>query len=108
MNKKLAMPCTEWAEKLAARHPEDISPTDRIALKNHIASCEACAAVLAAYRAMEIHIHELPTTSLPSFPYEKLRQRERSSMSSLLMYFGLFSRGESRTRVSLLPIGRST
>src|SRR5438874_642295 len=111
MNKKLVMPCTEWAEKLAARHPEDILPTDRIALNHHIASCEACAAVHAAYRAMEINIRALPTTSLLGFPYERLRQRKRSimpSMSSLLVYFGLFSRGEPRTRTPLLPIRRST
>ncbi len=111
MNKKLVMPCTEWAEKLAARHPEDISPTDRIALNNHIASCEACAAVHAAYRAMEINVRALPTTSLPDFPYERLRQRERSIMpspSSLRMYFGFFLRGKPRTTALLPPIRRST
>jgi hypothetical protein len=105
------MPCTEWAEKLAARHPEDISPTDRIALNNHIASCEACAATHAAYRVMEINIRALPTTSLPGLPYERLRQRERSfipSLSSLLVYFGLFSRNESPTTPLLRPVQKPT
>src|SRR5690348_15545199 len=98
MNKRL-MPCTEWAERLAARHPEDISPTDRIALNAHIASCEACAAVYAAYRGMEINVCTLPTTSLPCLPYDRLWRPERSTMpslSNLLAYFGLFSPGESR------------
>lgn len=111
MNNKLFMPCTEWAERLAARHPADISPADRIALNNHIASCESCAAVQAAYRAMEINVRALPTTSLPGLPHESLRQRERlvmPSMSSLLAYFGLFSHGESRTTALLLPVRRPT
>src|SRR5437764_1043 len=111
MNNKLFMPCTEWSERLAARHPEDISPADRIALNNHIASCESCAAVHAAYRAMEINVRALPATSLPGLPHERLRQREKSvmpSMSSLLAYFGLFSRGESRTTALLLPVRRPT
>jgi hypothetical protein len=111
MNNKRLMPCTEWAERLAARHPEDISPTDRIALNDHIASCEACAAVHTAYGALEINVRALPTTSLPSFPYDRLRQQERSiipSLSSHLAYFGLLSRAVSRTMAWLLPIRRPT
>ena len=99
MKDEILMPCTEWAEKLAARHPEDISPSDRTALNNHIASCKACAAVYTAYRTMEINVRALPTTSLPGLPYDRLRQN-RSIMPplfSLLEYFGLFSRGESQT-----------
>ena len=34
MKDEILMPCPEWAEKLAARHPEDISPSDRTALNN--------------------------------------------------------------------------
>lgn len=111
MNNKRLMPCTQWAEKLAARHPEDISPTDRIALNDHIASCEACSAVYAAYGAMEINVRALPTTSLPGLPYDRLRRQEKfimPSLSSLLAYFGLLSRGLSRTTAWLLPIRRPT
>ncbi len=111
MNNKRLMPCTAWAAKLAARHPEDISPTDRIALNDHIASCESCAAVYAAYCAMEINVRALPTTSLSGLPYDRLRQQERSiipSLSSLLAYFGILSRGVSRTTAWLLPIRRPT
>jgi hypothetical protein len=99
MKDEILMPCTKWAEKLAARHPEDISPSGRTALNNHIASCKACAAVYTAYRMMEINVGALPTTSLPGLSYDRLR-RDRSIMPplfSLLVYFGLFSRGESQT-----------
>jgi hypothetical protein len=111
MNNNRLMPCTQWAEKLAARHPEDISPTDRIALNDHIASCEACSAVYAAYGAMEINVRALPTTSLPGLPYDRLRRQEKfiiPSLSSLLAYFGLLSRGVSRTGAWLLSLRRST
>lgn len=110
MNNQRLMPCTEWAERLAARHPEDISPTDHMALNDHVASCEACAAVHAAYCAMEINVRALPTASLPGLPYDRLR-RERSimpPMSSLLAYFGLLSPEESRTTPSWLPMRRMT
>jgi predicted anti-sigma-YlaC factor YlaD len=111
MNNNRLMPCTAWAERLAARHPEDISPTDRIALNDHIATCEACAAVYAAYGAMEINVRALPTTSLPGLPYDRLRRQEKfimPSLSSLLAYFGLLSPGVSRTTAWLLPIRRPT
>src|SRR5690348_6091857 len=111
MNNKRLMPCTQWAERLAARHAEDISPADRIALNDHIASCEACAAVHAAYCAMEINVRALPATSLSGLPYDRLRRQEKfiiPSLSSLLAYFGLFSGGVSRTAAWLLSLRRPT
>lgn len=111
MRNEILMPCTEWAEKLAARHPEDISPSDRITLNNHIASCEACAAVHAAYREMEINICGLPTTSLPGLPYERLRRKDRSIMPSLFSFqaqFDLIAQSKPQTVPVFVPPARST
>ncbi len=32
MKRSLSAPCVEWAERLAAVHPDDLSPSDRAAL----------------------------------------------------------------------------
>src|SRR5436309_2190110 len=108
MKDEILMPCIEWAEKLAARHPEDISPSDRIALNKHIATCKACAAVHAAYHAMEISVRALPATSLPDFPYERLQRKDKpimSPVSHLLTYFG--STRWSKLRGYIPPLGRT-
>ncbi len=53
MNHLLYTPCVEWQEKLAATHPDDLSPSHREALERHVASCPACAAVRAEYLAID-------------------------------------------------------
>ncbi len=62
-------PCAFWAEKLAATHPDDLSPFDRLALETHITSCPACAAVRAEYEAMGRYLDQLPEVEpLPGIP----------------------------------------
>ena len=62
-------PCPFWAEKLAATHPDDLTPFDRLALETHIASCPACAAVRAEYEAMGSYLSQLPPVEpLPGIP----------------------------------------
>jgi DNA-directed RNA polymerase specialized sigma24 family protein len=53
MNHLLYTPCVEWQEKLAATHPDDLSPSHRQALERHVASCPACAAVRAEYQEID-------------------------------------------------------
>lgn len=53
-------PCEMWAERLAATERGDLSPSEQQALQAHVASCPACAAVLADYRAMDSGILALP------------------------------------------------
>ncbi len=53
-------PCPQWAEKIAARHPDDLSPFERMALREHLLSCPACASTYAAYASMEAGIRSLP------------------------------------------------
>ncbi len=64
-----SVPCAQWARKLAAAHPGDISSTERAALDNHIQSCPACASVQAEYREMDARILALPpVTPLTGLP----------------------------------------
>jgi anti-sigma factor RsiW len=49
MNDLNPTPCSMWEVKLAALHPDDLSPLEQKALKAHLASCPACEAVLADY-----------------------------------------------------------
>jgi len=68
------LPCDEWAEKLAATHPDDLSLAEQYALNMHIASCVACAAVQAEYQAMRAFIHDVPAPDSPSgFPLRLLQ-----------------------------------
>lgn len=60
MIESIPTPCTDWAQRLAARHQDDLSPADHAALKQHLACCQACAKVYAAYHAMEACICSLP------------------------------------------------
>lgn len=45
-------PCPEWADALAARVPEDLSPSQREALARHLASCQRCAQASTDYDAL--------------------------------------------------------
>jgi hypothetical protein len=56
-------PCTDWAQKLSARHPDDLKPSDYLALNEHLACCQACTEVYAAYQMMEIGIRSLIVNS---------------------------------------------
>ncbi|MDQ2887975.1 MAG: zf-HC2 domain-containing protein [Chloroflexota bacterium] len=58
MNGPGPTPCPLWEEKLAALHPDDLSPLERKALKEHILSCPACEAVLADYYKMHALIRK--------------------------------------------------
>lgn len=53
-------PCAAWAEKLAATHPDDLSPAEWDELETHIAYCTVCAAVRAEYRLMDDRIRSYP------------------------------------------------
>ena len=69
MNRTFLTPCPYWAEQLAATHPDDLSPSERQALQNHIAICPTCAAVRAEYEAMSKHLSRLPAAEpLPGLP----------------------------------------
>lgn len=54
------VPCAVWAHRLAALHPNDLAPHEQGALQDHLAHCSACAAVFAAYQAMDASLLSLP------------------------------------------------
>jgi hypothetical protein len=61
MKQPILAPCSRWAEKLAATHPNDLAPSEREALQAHIASCPICASIRAEYEAMGTYLGQLPT-----------------------------------------------
>lgn len=63
----MPQPCPQWAERLAAHHPGDLTPDEQQALRRHVATCPACAAVLAEYQAMDAGILALPAVEPLSF-----------------------------------------
>ena len=76
-------PCSDWAQKLSARHSDDISPSERIALKEHLAMCKACSEVYIAYQTMDSGIRSLLVCNPVPFhsqPYPQLvsKTRQRS------------------------------
>lgn len=60
MKDPIFQPCAAWAEKLAAKHPDDLSQTEWAELEDHLAHCPACAAVRAEYRLMDERIRDYP------------------------------------------------
>ncbi|HEX9132737.1 MAG TPA: hypothetical protein VF844_10625 [Ktedonobacteraceae bacterium] len=62
MKDPMFQPCAAWAEKLAATHPDDLSPTEWAALEAHIAHCTACAAIRVEYRLMDDRIRNYPAS----------------------------------------------
>ena len=60
-------PCSEWAEKLALRN-DDLSPSDRSALKRHLMTCPACASASADYAFLANHLRSLSAPVMKPFP----------------------------------------
>ncbi len=69
MKKPLPQPCAEWADMLAAVSLAELSPDVQAALKAHLATCAACAAVRADYQRMDARIRAWPAARpLESLP----------------------------------------
>ena len=78
MDHPMYTPCAEWAVKLAATHPDDLSPSDRVALDMHVASCPACSTVRAEYQAIDELMLDLPGVEpMPDLPIWLLQPRKR-------------------------------
>jgi hypothetical protein len=78
-------PCSDWVQKLSARHPDDLSPSDRIALNEHLALCQACCEVHAAYKTMESAFRRLPMCKpVPIFSYQHSQQERKVIFRSAL------------------------
>ena len=80
INVSMHRPCTDWIQKLAARHPEDLSPSDHRALHEHLALCEACHSVYATYRALDAKIiSSTMKRPIPEFSYEPSQPLKKPS-----------------------------
>ena len=78
-------PCSDWVQKLSARHPDDLSLSDRIALNEHLALCQACSETHAAYKTMEAAIRSLPMSKpVPVFSYQHSQQERKVIFRSAL------------------------
>lgn len=68
-------PCPEWADALAALHPDDLSAVEQMELEAHLATCPACLQVRAGYRAMASRIERLPSVRpLAELPEQFVRE----------------------------------
>ena len=85
-------PCSDWVQKLSARHPDDLSPSDRIALNEHLALCHACCEVHAAYKTLEAVIRNLPMSKpVPALSYQHSRQERKVAFRSALSLTDIIS-----------------
>ena len=81
INVSMHRPCADWVQKLAARHSDDLSSSDRRALHEHLALCEACNAIYAMYRVLDAKIScAAMKRPIPEFSYEPLRPLKKPSM----------------------------
>lgn len=65
--------CNAWATRLAAAHPDDLTPTERADLEAHLASCPACSALAARYAQMDARLLHSPAPDpLPELPAKLL------------------------------------
>lgn len=61
MKEPISKPCINWAEKLAATHPDDLSSDERGELDGHLAKCSVCATVYAEYHLIDALIRAYPS-----------------------------------------------
>jgi len=85
-------PCSDWVQKLSARHPDDLSPSDRIALNEHLALCQACSKVHTAYQTMETGIRSLLTSKpISMLSYQHSQLEKKGALKSRLALPGPFT-----------------
>lgn len=77
MKNSFLVPCARWAEKLATKYQDDLPYYERLALRNHLLSCTACAAAYASYQEIGMKISCLPGVEpLSSLPLHLLQREE--------------------------------
>lgn len=58
----MCKPCVAWAEKLVAKHPDDLSLSEYTELEVHVTGCSICAAVRAEYLLLDALILAFPSS----------------------------------------------
>ncbi len=94
------MPCTNWVQMLTARHQDDLTEIDRLALNAHLSSCRGCHEVYTAYKSLIYSFNNRGTTlPVPAFFHQPsqcekkalLARRASSGHVFLSMIFALLS-----------------
>lgn len=85
----MRLPCTDWVRKLSARHQDDLPPSDRRALHEHLASCGACNQVYSTYKTLEVGLRCLTTTiqPIPEFSFELVQPAGKPPAATSLFSF---------------------
>src|SRR5207249_9742990 len=79
-NNAMPLPCEAWAEKLATARLATLSLHEDDALKSHLESCEACAAVQREYDEMDKLIGKITCTrTLTALPPQLLQLWEEQN-----------------------------
>lgn len=88
----MCLPCADWVRKLSARHQDDLSPSERRALHEHMASCGSCNQVYSTYKTLEVGIRCLTTRQpIPEFSFELLQPARKPPATSLFSFSSLLS-----------------
>lgn len=87
MKNPLISPCTAWAKKLSATHPDDLSPAEQTALLTHLEKCPACATIRFEYQLIDSRIRSYPANGrlfpsskrgiIPEYEFHRLRLLQR-------------------------------
>ncbi|HCI82783.1 MAG TPA: hypothetical protein DHW02_24190 [Ktedonobacter sp.] len=77
----IQQPCNRWQHLLAARHPDDLTATERAALAQHLATCTACTVTRADYDMLTQRIRTLPAPSAQPLPQFAMPQQEAKAIS---------------------------
>ena len=76
----IPMPCSDWLQKLASKHQDDLPPADRRALDSHLASCPACHEVYAVYMKLGTRMRSLTSDKpVPEFSFELRQTKQKPS-----------------------------
>lgn len=77
----IQQPCKRWQQLLAARHPDDLTATERATLEQHLATCAACTVTRADYDMLTQRIRALPAPSAQPLPQFAMPQQEAKTIS---------------------------
>ncbi|MGB8347527.1 MAG: PQQ-binding-like beta-propeller repeat protein [Ktedonobacteraceae bacterium] len=85
-----SIPCAEWAEKLAALHPDDLTPAEQDELRSHLAVCSDCAQVYRDYHYLASMVCDLAASEatpdlLPELP-ELPNVQEEAAMRDIPVF----------------------
>src|SRR5258708_24383209 len=103
MKEVITMPCADWSQRLAARHRNDLSFTERLALNDHLAACQACTEVYTNYNTLESRIRSLPAIKpLPAVSYRALQLQKDAAGHDKFMEFVSYLHNSLRTGTAMV------